>query len=200
MAMSNCQKIVKNISKNPEVGTVLALSLSLNRRAVSVFFLIFCGAALFAQQSVPAAAVSAPEAGHPKYALVIGNGNYTRLNPLANPVNDAEDIAAALESLGFTVDKVLNATLDQMESASLRLKDRLGQTSGAYGFFYYAGHGVQSAGENYLVPIDANIPSEGYLRTRALSIQAILDDLNEARNSLNVVVLDACRDIAHWAC
>ena len=135
-----------------------------------------------------------------KYALVIGNSAYTGLSRLANPVNDANDIAGVLQELGFTVDKVLNGSLEQMEEAVTRLKNNLSNagdaaaTAAAYGFFFYAGHGVQSGGENYLIPVDANIPSESYLRNRSLSVQIILDDLNEARNSLNVVVLDACRD------
>jgi len=129
-----------------------------------------------------------------KFALVIGNGNYSGLTPLANPVNDANDIAAVLEHLGFTVDKILNGNRVQMENACLRLKDRLGAAENAYGFFFYAGHGVQSGGENFLIPVDANIPNENYLRDRAVSVQALLDDLNDSRNGLNVVVLDACRD------
>lgn len=149
------------------------------------FGLLILPFTLFAQNNSP-----------PKYALIIGNSAYTGsgLPRLSNPVNDANDISAALESLGFTVDKVLNGSLAQMDDAVVRLKNRLGVLKDAYGFFYYAGHGVQSGGENFLIPVDANIPSESFLRSRALSIQAVLDDLNDARNSLNVVVLDACRD------
>ncbi|GBU28664.1 hypothetical protein R84B8_02224 [Treponema sp. R8-4-B8] len=146
-----------------------------------VFLMIFSSTGIFAQQ---------------KYALVIGNGGYTGsgMTKLANPVNDANDVAAALQGLGFTVDKVLDATLDQMESAIMRLKNRLSVSNDAYGFFFYAGHGVQSGGENYLIPVGANIPSENSLRDRAVSVQWALAELNEANNALNVVVLDACRD------
>jgi uncharacterized protein YukE len=109
-------------------------------------------------------------------------------------VNDAADISAALRGLGFTVDQVTNAGRVQMEEAVTRLKNRLAAARGSYGFFYYAGHGVQSNGENYLIPVDANIPGEAYLRDRAVSMPAILDELNAAGNTLNIVVLDACRD------
>ena len=144
-------------------------------------------ALLFAQQ--------APEGPAPqKFALVIGNSAYSGLTPLVNPVNDANDIAAVLEHIGFSVDKVLNGTLEQMEEASMRLKDRLSEAENAYGFFFYAGHGVQSGGENFLITVNANIPGENFLRNRAMSVQQVLDDLNDARNGLNVVVLDACRD------
>ena len=79
-----------------------------------------------------------------KYALVIGNGNYTGLSRLANPVNDANDVSAALKTLGFTVDTLLNASQSQMDDAVIRLKNRLSVTEGSYRFFFYAGHGVQS--------------------------------------------------------
>jgi len=131
----------------------------------------------------------------PKYALVIGNANYTGISKLTNPVNDANDMAAALQSLGFTVDKILNGSLEQMESSIERLKNRLSVDKNAYGFFFYAGHGVQAGnGGNFLIPVDANITSETQLRVRAVSVQTMLDDLNTAGNSLNVIILDACRD------
>ncbi|GBU26785.1 hypothetical protein R84B8_00298 [Treponema sp. R8-4-B8] len=153
------------------------------KKTLKLFFIIsllfVSGTGLFAQQ---------------KYALVIGNGNYTNIGKLNNPVNDANDMEAALQGLGFTVDKLLDANLDQMESAVMRLKNRLSVSSGSYGFFFYAGHGVQSNGENYLIPVGSNIPSENSLRDRAVSVQWALAELNEAKNALNVVVLDACRD------
>jgi len=146
--------------------------------------LVLLPVVLFAQQN------TTPQ----KFALVIGNGNYQGLARLANPANDAADVGTALTLLGFTVDTVLNANLEQMESAVERLKNRLSVSSGAYGFFFYAGHGVQSNGENYLIPVDADIPSETYLRNRTVSVQNVLDELNDSGNSLNVVILDACRD------
>jgi formylglycine-generating enzyme required for sulfatase activity len=129
-----------------------------------------------------------------KYALVIGNQNYANVTKLKNPENDANDIAAALQGLGFTVDKRLNANQNVMISAVTQLKNRLSANKNSYGFFYYAGHGVQSNGENFLIPVNANIPSESYLPQMALSVETLLKELNQAGNSLNVVVLDACRD------
>jgi len=129
-----------------------------------------------------------------KYALVIGNGNYANITKLNNPVNDANDMEAALKGLGFTVDKVLNGNLSQMENGITNLKNRLKGAKNSYGFFFYAGHGVQSNGENYLIPVDANIQSESFLRRQSLGVQEMLDELNDAGNELNVVVLDACRD------
>ena len=156
----------------------------MKRLSFALLVLILLPAALFAQRNDTIS----------KFALVIGNGNYTGLGRLANPVNDANDISAVLEQLGFSVEKILNGNQEQMENAITRLKKRLGGAEKSYGFFFYAGHGVQSGGENFLIPVDANIPGENYLRNRAVSVQTLLDDLNDAGNSLNVVVLDACRD------
>lgn len=103
-------------------------------------------------------------------------------------------MSAALQGLGFTVDKLLDASLDQMESSIIWLKNRLSVSKNSYGFFFYAGHRVQSGGENYLIPVGANIPSENSLRDRAINVQWALAELNDAGNELNVIVLDACRD------
>jgi Tol biopolymer transport system component len=127
-----------------------------------------------------------------KYALLIGNGAYpAKLN---NPVNDASDMKEVLEALGFTVELLTDADRVQMENAVTRFRNRLAASKESYGFLFYAGHGVQSGGENYLIPVDAEIPSEPYLPARALPLQAVLDELGSAGNALNIVVLDACRD------
>ena len=152
---------------------------------VLVLAIMLLPAFLFAQQNSGA---------QKKFALVIGNGAYKDLTKLNNPVNDADDVAAALQNIGFTVEKLLNSSQEQIDSAVIRLKNRLSAEEDSYGFFFYAGHGVQSGGDNYLIPVDANIPSENAMRSRAVSVQMVLDELNDARNSLNVVVLDACRD------
>ena len=155
------------------------------KKTFAVLFVLFLAGPLLFAQEAPQENKPAPQ----KYALVIGNGAYTDLTPLDNPVNDANDITAALQELGFSVDTILNGTLPEMEDAVVRLRERLSKDENTYGFFFYAGHGVQSGGENFLIPVDANIPGENYLRVRALSVQAFLDDLNDAQNSLNVVVL-----------
>ena len=150
------------------------------KKCFAVFFLaLLCSVGSFAQQ---------------KFALVIGNGNYTHVSRLNNPINDANDMEAALLRLGFTVDKVLNGTQEQMVNGIIQLKRRLSASRNSYGFLFYAGHGVQSNNENFLIPVDADIPSESFLRNRSVSIQEMLDELNAAGNEFNVVILDACRD------
>jgi uncharacterized protein with WD repeat len=129
-----------------------------------------------------------------KYALVMGNGAYTGIARLNNPVNDANDMKAALQGLGFTVDAIVNGSRVQMEEGIGRFKNRLAGSKESYGFLFYAGHGIQSGGINYLIPVDADIRSEAYLPERSVSVQAMLAEINEAGNALNIVVLDACRD------
>ena len=157
----------------------------------AVFSLVFLLAvpALWAQQNSQNVFASQ------KFALVIGNSNYDGISSLKNPLNDANDIGAALGALGFSVDKVLDGNLEKMETAVLDLRRKLGGSRNTYGFFFYAGHGVQSNGENYLIPVEANnIRSEAQLRDRAVSLQFVLDSLSDAGNELNMIVLDACRD------
>ncbi|MDR1072953.1 MAG: SUMF1/EgtB/PvdO family nonheme iron enzyme [Treponema sp.] len=135
-----------------------------------------------------------------KYALVIGNAAYTTQAPLRNTPNDAVDMKTALEGLGFQVDVILNGTLRQMKDGVRNLAWNLGQQSGSYGFFYYSGHGLQYRGENYLIPVNADLKSEADLPYEALHAQQVLDQLEEAGNELNIVVLDACRNTPYgWS-
>jgi len=166
------------------------------KKIFAVLLFLLMSAGVFAQRNSASQNVSAPQniSAPQKYALVIGNAAYTGLASLKNPVNDANDIASALEELGFTVDKVLDGGLDDMERAVQRLKNRLSVSKNTYGFLFYAGHGVQSGGSNYLIPVGANILNENSLRERAVSVQWALAELNDAGNELNVIVLDACRD------
>jgi formylglycine-generating enzyme required for sulfatase activity len=132
------------------------------------------------------------EAQERRVALVVGNGAYQKLAPLRNPANDAEDTAAALTRLGFDVVKVVNGSyarmMDAVETFGRKLK------GADAGLFYYAGHGVQSAGVNYLLPVDAEIAEEYQLRFKAPSADYVLEAMNAAGGRLNVVILDACRD------
>jgi len=121
---------------------------------------------------------------------VIGNGAYAHIPALAKPTNDAEDMAASLERLGFKVTLGLNASRTEMED----LLDRFARSAeGAdAALVFYAGHGLQHQGVNYLAPVDAKLTSENDLR-RFISVQAVLEDLSRARN-IRVLILDACRD------
>ena len=127
----------------------------------------------------------------PRLALVIGNSAY-REAPLRNPVNDARAMAQRLRELGFTVIAHENATKRTMEAAIIEFGRRLGE--GGVGAFYYAGHGLQVRGRNYLVPVDCEIDDEASTRVAAVDVELLLEQMNEARNRINLVVLDACRN------
>jgi uncharacterized caspase-like protein len=127
-----------------------------------------------------------------RVALIIGNADYKYVKPLANPANDANDVAAKLADLGFSVTKLVNADLNAMEKAR---RDFAAEAQGAQlRLFYYAGHGVQSEGSNWLLPVDADVKEDYELKAKAFSAQAVLDGLEAAGAGVNLVVLDACRD------
>jgi uncharacterized caspase-like protein len=126
-------------------------------------------------------------------ALVIGNADYTKARSLANPVNDASDIAKTLSDLGFIVISGVNLDLKQMNDKVREFGDQL-KASGGVGLFYYAGHGIQVGGKNYLIPVDAEIPREDEIDFNALNLDLVMRKMATANNGLNIVILDACRN------
>jgi len=124
-------------------------------------------------------------------ALVIGNGSYQSL-PLRNPVSDAEDMAEALRSLGFSVTLKTDANLRVMKQSIKNFGRNL--RMGGVGLFYYAGHGLQVNGRNYLVPIGADVNTESEIEYEAVDAGRILGQMEDAGNGLNIIILDACRD------
>lgn len=138
--------------------------------------------------SLPIIVTAAPEQ---LIALVIGNSTYSS-GPLKNPVYDATDIATALTDLGFVVILKRNAGHREMEEAVDDFGNRLKR--GGVGLFYYAGHGIQVSGVNYLIPVDARMKKELDIKYQALDVNKILDEMANANNGFNIVILDACRD------
>jgi hypothetical protein len=125
-------------------------------------------------------------------ALVIGNAAYPG-GPLQNAVKDATDITAMLRRLGFEVTLLRNAPLQEIEEAvnafNLRLRE------GGMGLFYFAGHGVQADGENYLIPVKARIDRQQDVRYQALPMGRVIGAMEDANNGLNILILDACRNM-----
>ena len=131
----------------------------------------------------------------PRIALIVGNGGYTAVGGLSNPVNDAELMANTLQGLGFEVTLLRDSTKDGMSKAVAEFGSAL-RAAGpeATGLFYYAGHGVQSFGRNYLLPVDAAISNAADLDLVAVDAESILRQMASARNKTNIVILDACRN------
>ena len=130
-----------------------------------------------------------------RVALVIGNGNYKDA-PLLNPVNDARGMVQALKDSGFMVIARENVDQRGMLAALREFGDRLHNSggSGSVGVFYYAGHGMQIKGRNYLIPVGAPIEREDEVAYSAVDAQAVLDKMEAAGNGTNIMILDACRN------
>ncbi len=128
----------------------------------------------------------------PKLALVIGNGTYKDA-PLKNPANDARAMSDALVKIGFEVTERLDATRAQMTSV-IRSYTRTLAARKCVGVFYYAGHGVQLAWTNYLLPVDAEIGRLEDVPKQALAVTGLVSGITKAANPMNVIILDACRD------
>lgn len=131
-----------------------------------------------------------------RLALVIGNSAYRNASKLVNPVNDAEDMALALREVGFELvggRAYLNQTADETKQLIAKFGETLSEMGGV-GLFYYAGHGVQAQGHNYLIPVEANILREKTLEFDAVDVNRVLVEMDAAGNGFNIVVLDACRN------
>ena len=136
----------------------------------------------------PNVSFSTPER---RIALVVGNGSYQSA-PLKNPVNDAKDITNALRKLGFLVTHKQDVTQREFEAAIRDFGKNLRE--GGVGLFFYAGHGIQVDGINYLIPLDAEMLEETDVKYEAVDARRIMDAMYNARNNLNIVILDACRN------
>jgi len=138
----------------------------------------------------PVAQVIAPDQ---RQALVIGNSEYTHAGALRNPVNDAQAISDTLRQLDFEVMTLTNASQREMEQ-SIRDFGKNLQGRNGVGLFFYAGHGMQIDGENYLLPIDIDPVTEEDVRYDAVPLGRLLGQMRSSGNQMNLIVLDACRN------
>ena len=136
-----------------------------------------------------------------RVALVIGNSRYGgSIGGLANPANDAADIAAAMKRAGFEVDLQMDVSRDEMKHAMLEFSQRLRDSD--IGLFYYAGHAVQVNGRNFMIPIGAKLQLStsrpdtlaDYVGLETIEIDDVLGRMAAAEPDMNIVILDACRD------
>ncbi len=127
-----------------------------------------------------------------RLALVVGNNNYAYAPPLRNAANDALDLTAALEGLGFDVNQVIDADLRTLDQAIDRFVGSL--NPGDVALFHFSGHGMEVDGENYLIPVDFKLKDEASVRYDAYSASKLHDRMAGAASRLNIVMLDACRN------
>lgn len=137
------------------------------------------------------AAAPDPVAG--RVALVIGNGAYSAA-PLTNPAADARAIAERLREAGFRVTLKTDAPRRELQDAIRGFGEALARDNKVVGVFYYAGHGVQLNWRNFMLPVDARIHRPADIAAQGVDVGLLLDSLGRARNTLNLVILDACRN------
>lgn len=141
---------------------------------------------------VPIVWTAPSSAAGSRYALVIGNGNYPFASaPLADPINDAHDVAAELERDGFKVDVEDNLTIDGMRAAFQRLDARI--KPGDAVLLFFSGYGIQSERETYMIPVDARLWQESDVRRDGFSLEKVLDDVNDRGAGVKIALLDASR-------
>lgn len=141
-------------------------------------------------------AAAAPAMAEKRVALVIGNGKYDgSIGPLVNPPSDANLMADKLGALGFQVIKLVNGDQKAMKRAISDFGEKLFQAGpDAVGLFFYAGHGVQIGGANYLIPVGAELSREADAEIEAVNAEWVLQQMQFAGNNINIVLLDACRN------
>ena len=146
------------------------------------------------QTADKAAAAAGIEGAEKRVALIIGNADYESA-PLRNPVNDARVMAATLKALGFSVTALENASQSAMKQAIDEFGESLHNAGkNPVGLFYYSGHGMQVKGRNYMIPVAAKIRTERQVEYEAVDVSRALAAMEDAGNTLNIVILDACRD------
>jgi hypothetical protein len=135
--------------------------------------------------------ISVPALAADRVALVIGNGAYQRVPTLPNPPRDAADIARALEHLGFSVTRLDNATAADMRKALVEFGHAA--EGSMMSVVFYAGHGMEAGGENWLIPTDAELQSDTDVESEAVSLRSVNLQVSKARQ-LGLIILDACRN------
>jgi hypothetical protein len=134
---------------------------------------------------------SAVATAETRVALVVGNAKYLNTPALANPGNDASDVAAALKEIGFTVSLQVDATKREFDQALAKFARDVRNADAA--MFYYAGHGMQFQGKNFMMPVDAALEDEVSLRYEMTAVDDVKAALQES-SGVKILVLDACRD------
>lgn len=162
------------------------------KRLLIITIVVFTTVEIFAQTR---GFVNTRKEAKDHIALVIGNSNYPDM-PLTNPLNDANDVAKTFEEIGFIVEKVIDADKEQMAMAIDRFSRKMATAKAAV--FYFAGHGMQVNGQNYLIPIAhtsaQEITNESQVSYRAINAGEVLTSMENNKVKFAMVVLDACRN------
>lgn len=128
-----------------------------------------------------------------RYALIIGNGNYQSQGVLKNPLNDVRLLSDKLKDCGFIVDKRENLSRTQLITAINDFFNKI-KSEPCVALFYYSGHGIQSDGENYLIPVNAAVQSKTDIEFECMPLGRVLGKMEESQSITNIIILDACRN------
>lgn len=131
----------------------------------------------------------------PREALLIGNYHYSHISNLDNPSKNLQRLKQSLEDVDFNVKVEKNLNSEKLEHAIEQFKNRLARNSNTIGFLYYTGHGCQVDYQGYLVPTNVDTQKKLKIKYNALNINQMLETLKGARNKVNLLFLDACRDV-----
>ena len=190
-ALTRGIKTVESDGYDLTVDRTLALSEGLNRIVVSVRN----GDGISTSEKVITYQGNNPTPvfNDKRIAFVIGNSHYSNSEMnLANPENDAKDVAEKLKGLGFEVVLKLDATLEDMDKGLSSFREKAKEYDVA--MFYYAGHGIQSKGVNYLIPTNINNLAEDNMKYKCVDMERVLDVMEDSKCKLKIVILDACRN------
>ena len=163
--------------------------------ALWIALLLFAPSALMAQGGEADRGIrteAGASSGERRIALVIGNGSYES-SPLRNPVNDARAMATALGEVGFEVTAIENADQTQMKRAIDDFGPALRDSRGV-GLFYFAGHGMQVEGRNFLIPVGARVDAQQDVEYESVDAGRVMARMDAAGARVNIVILDACRN------
>jgi uncharacterized caspase-like protein len=130
----------------------------------------------------------------PRYALVVGNSAYAGDSALKNPANDAADMAAALKKIGWIVALVTDADRRSFNRAINAFRDNLAAHEGADALFYFAGHGMQVEGSNYLIPVKTEFETLDDVKADAIGVASVAEAIEQGKAGVSLLILDACRD------
>jgi hypothetical protein len=161
-------------------------------KCLILIFGLMISSACLAEQVRGIAINEALPASASRIALVVGNSDY-QASPLKNPVNDAEDIGNVLAQLGFSVTVLLDADYATMNQAATVFGQQI-KDEGGVALFYFAGHGMQVKGSNFLIPVGANITGEEEVSYKSIDAGLILAKMEAAGSRTNIMILDACRN------
>ena len=127
-----------------------------------------------------------------RVALIIGNNNYSHLKHLKNPLNDARLMRDTLKKSGFKIIYKENANIRDMKKLLRKFAYKI--RKGGIGLYYFSGHSVNVDGKNYLIAVDASLDNRDYISHEAIPLNNIIKKMNDARNRLNILISDTCRN------